>query len=1195
MKESPARIASGFCEQLLAGRQSDQLSDLERYFAAGGSVCALARKGVTGRVNEYGLDREDAEALAFRLNGLATWVLRGFIEDQLTRHEPLPSHLRQGLLALVDGPTYEGLFKPNFGNKCPSDAIEAIHSPVAYAVWLKHWSERRLVPSEASDAYALTLRRKDLDLLRIDPVTTHRVVSSVEVVSAVLEKSIADSLGGGGNLDEKLSRRRYPNGLPYHHPWTTLDELTQDLGISVGVVVRWCDPAFPYFLRALPWGDTNGHALTQAARLSPVLRQLLVEASPFPDGEQDSYFKENFAARSSIESQNLNQTFFFNQRTQLTQSGLEALLSVESFAPTLSEHALMLDARITPGHSGSVFVNNGLAEPSMFIRYGGEDTTNKIIELISEAGVYTTDRIDRLNRKVRLDNALRLPSHETDALLSAIIGAELNAEASAKGASQTQPPDYWMTGNTVRALGLFRILQEDYRCTAEEFAVFVGDISVFGRGSELSQFDRVFNRDTLSTPALLMDDGAFALVPQTEADALTVAQICGGLNIDLATYFNLAPLIADAQELTELKRSLPVLSSFYRMTRLPQLLGIAPNVAVEILKRLSGESGLVALLAQPMISANGQAEDVLTLIQRLEGWVRWCADSNLDVAWTVEHTQSVSAPTEPSPAQGRLFDLLRSQVAPALFTEAALRMAGVPPLSNDRQWTHQLLELADLHGLVIHRNDSADRPYEDYARETVERIVRQAIDRDDPQTVEQIVGVLLSSRASQRSVVQESLGVYGELSSPLALPVLTWSGSTVHEVLSYVAGGPTTVESTRDGRRDDEPGDPFLGMLVGFSYRSDVVKTLKLSAEFLALYLAIGDGVEPAPANAPFMPSALYDLTVYNRAVALSQKPESQLLDYLQVVNGLPNDLSGDGLRLVQAHTAELLAELFDWSAEEVRACADRVNPGQGYIRSLQHLDLFTRLRGFSQQSTLDASTILKMGLLAPDASFSAYQALADQVTAQLADPQRTSPLYGLHAAGDRVEIQTRIDRTELVANSNQTAQLTLTVTLAGVAQKNVNVYWASRSCRIDPPKSTTNEQGEAIVTVQAGTTMGHDLISYRLDAREPQPAVTITLGNDPSTFEFARVEGDFLVTKEKVGTDVTLRAHLHDRYGNPVAHEPVSWYLEPISSIPVLGMTNAEGIADVTFTSTTPLKVDLPTIKKDDLSLLFFPIEFIS
>jgi hypothetical protein len=960
--------------------------------------------------------------------------------------------------------------------------------------------------------------------------------------------------------------------------------------MSVGRVVQLCDPAFPYFLKALPWEDTSGHALTQAARLSPALRQIMLEASPFPGEDNDQWFKKNFGAKG-IEAQNLNQTVFFNQRTKLTQRGLEALLSVESFAPTLSDHVQTVDELITPGHAGSVFVNNGPGN-SMGITYGGDASTNKIIELIEEGAF--DDRIDRLNRKIRLDNALQLPSHETDALLTAIIAAELSPDARAGGPSATEPLDYWMTGSTIRALGLFQMLREDYRCSAEEFAAFVGEISIFGRGTELSQFDRVYNRDVLSTPPLLMDDGTFALVPETEADALTIAQICGGLNIDLATYFNLAPLIASAQGLTTLKRSRPVLSSFYRMARLPQLLGIAPNVAVEILNRLSGEAGLVALLGPPAVNtdADSAAPDALTQIQCLEGWVRWCIDNNLDVAWTLEQVKPVSAPTEPSEAQSRLFDQIRSQLGPALFTEAALRMAGVPPLSNDRQWTQQLLELVDEQGLVLHRSESADPPYEEYARAVVERVVRQVVGKNDPQTVEQIVAVLLSSRAGQRGVVQESLTVYGELTAPLALPVLTWAGSTVQEVLAYVSGRSTLQAPPSTREQDDEPGDPFLGMLDGFSGRSEVVKALKLSAEFLTLYLAIGDGVENTPATSPFTPSALYYLTVYNRAVALSQEPEAQLLDYLRLVNALPS-LSGDGLSLVQAHTAELLAELFDWSAEEVRACAKRVNVGQGYIRNLQHLDLFTRLREFSLQSTLDASTTLKMGTLLPDAPFSDYQDLANQVSARLADPDRTSPLYGLHAAGDRVEVQVTAGATELIANSNGTTQLTVTVTLAREAQKNVNIYWGSTLCPVEPSVSTTNEDGQATVTVRAGTTMGRDVISYRLDAREPQPAVTITLGNDPSSFVLARPQSDFVIQEEKVGVDVTLRALMHDMHGNPAAHETVTWRLAPL--LPVAGTTNAEGMTEVTFTSMSVIEDGItPEVMGGGTSMSFRTIHFV-
>lgn len=1188
MRDTPVRIANRFCEQLFVGRHSDQIADLELYFERGGSVCALARKGIAGLVSEYGLEREDAQALALRLNGLATWVLRRFIEEQLTRREPIPAHVRQGLLALVNGPSYSQLFVPKFDQKCPSDALEAIHSPVAYAVWLKHWSEQRLTPSEPGEAYRLTTRRPDLDKLRIDPVTANGVVTSVEVVSAVLEKSITDSLGEIANLNETLSRRRYPNGLPYHHPWTTLDEMTRDLDMSVGRVVELCDPQAPYFLRALPWGNTSDHVLTQAARLSPSLRQVMTEDRHFPSEDSDQYYRENFGLLGDIEPQNLNQSYFFNQRTKLTQSRLEALLSVELFASTVSEHAPVFgEMPVTPGHVGSVFINDGLTAPSMAMDYRAIEQLHRISET-------SHDRFDRLNRKIRLDNALQLPSHETDALLSAIIGAEATPDTLSKGVPKEKEFSYWMTGNTLRALGLFQMLKENYQCSAEEFAAFIGSVSIFGRGTELSQFDRVFNRDTLSTSPLLLDDGAFALVPATEADALTIAQICGGLNIDLATYFNLAQLIANALGLTALKRSLPVLSSFYRMARLPQILGIAPNVAVEILN-LSSADWAVALIGEPRINANTQtqAPDVLTEILRLEGWVRWCADSDLDVAWTIEHLQPIADASEPSEAQTRLFEQISTQLAPALFTEAALQMAGVPPLSNGRQWTNQLLDLADWDGLVIHRAESADRSYEDYARTVVEFVVLQAIGRQDPQIVEQIMGVLLSSRSGQHSVVQESLAVYGELTSSLALPILSWSGGTVYDVLVHVLGRTPTGDSSRANQREEAPGDPFLSMLGGFAYRSEVVKGLKLSTEFLTLYLSIGDGVERPGAAGSFTPSVLYYLSVYNRAVALSQKPESRLLDYWQLVNELPNDLSSDGLRLVQDHTAELLAELFDWSAEEVRACADRVNAGPGYIRSLVHLDVLTRLRAFALQSKLDASTTLKIGALHPDAPFYEYATLAEQAAALLAEQRRTSPLYGIHAVNDRVVVECTATGTELIANSPQTTSVTIKVSRAQVGQKNVNVYWSSTLCRVEPPISPTDAEGTATVTVHAGTTTGNDLISYRLDAREPQPGVTITLSNDPSTFEFAPLDNEIYVTEEKVGVDITLRALLQDRYGNPATNERVYWSLEPLFETPPTSLVNVDGVAEFTFTSLEPLEIEKPKVWNDNGGLLFRPIEF--
>lgn len=1171
MKLSASKIASQLCSQLVSRPQSDEFPDLAKYFEEGGSVCALARRGVAGLVSEYGLEVGEAQALALRLNGLATWLLRDFIEKQLTCTQSTPEHLRHGLLALVDGPNYRDLFTPNFAGMCPADAIEAIHSPVAYAVWLKRWSEQRLLP--AGTAYPLKTRRVDLDKLKIDPAAVYGVVSSVEVVSSVLEVSINASLQNIQDLDFELSKRRYPNGLPYHHPWTSLDEFTRDLGMSVGGVVRLCDPRFPYFLRPLEWGETSRHGLTQSARLSPGVRKIMTEQAHFPTQEQqnEAYFRDNFGLHG-LEPLNLDQAYFFNQHTKLTQAGLEALLSVELYAPTPSPHAL--DVIVKPGIAGSVFINNGATENSMKIDYKAHVKTNRITEISSAGDSPRFDKIDRLNRKIRLDNALQLPSHETDALLSAIIRAE---------STEKEPSNYWITEATLRALGLFQMLRENYQCTAEEFAVFMDGISIYGRGTELSQFDRVFNKDTLSAPPLVLDGTSFALVPVDEKDALTVLHICSGLNIDLATYFILAPLIAEAQTPSGLKRSREVLSSFHRMARLPQILGIAPGLAVEMFSLLNEGAGLSALVGQPYINADASLKpepdaDILTQIQRLEGWVRWCADSDLDVAWAVERVKPRPDPAEASEAQTSLFEQIRTQLAPSLFTESALQMAGVVQLSNGRQWTNQLLELADQDGLVIHRAESTERPYEMFAREVTKRVVNNMIGQDDPQTVEQILSVLLSCRAGQQGVVQESLAAHGQLAPPLALPVLSWSGATVYEVLTYVLRR-TSTASPSSRPRIEEPGVPFLGVLNEFIHRSEVARTLKLSPEFLTLYLTIGDGIGNAPGTEPLTPRALYYLTVYNRAVALSQKNEAQLLGYLQMANGLPG-MSGDGLRLAQDHCAELLAGIFDWSAEEVRACARRFSVSPGYIRSLEHVDLLTRLRAFALESKLDALTTLKIGQLEPDALFSAYGEVADQVAAVLADPNRTSPLMGLNAVDDQVEVICSIGSTELFANSEEKSQLTVTVKRGGTAQKSTNVYFTSTLCPIVPSSATTDENGTVTVIVHAGTTMGRDVISYRLDAREEQPAVTITLRNDPDSFSFYKLENEIYVTEEKVGNDVTLRVELLDDYENPASYESVTWALEPLFSQLVYTQTNADGVAEVTFTSLTPTEIIKPTAR---------------
>ncbi|WP_429429311.1 Tc toxin subunit A [Pseudomonas frederiksbergensis] len=1143
-------------------------------------------------MREYDLNAQQAQALLWRINGLATLVLRRFIEHELSGGEPQPANLRQGLLALVGGPTYYGLFKPNFHNMCPSDAIEAIHGPASYLVALKKWSESRL-PEGDANVLPLDGRRSDLNDLPIDTVTVNGSVSSVAVITHVLETFIKASIPEVESLDKALSLRRYPNGLPFHRPWVTLDYVAKQSAESVGSVMRLCDPQFPYFIRPAPWSAESDTAFLHASRLCPSQQELLTEPPYFPpDIINTEFYRENFGVVGAHGPGNLHQVDFFNGRTKLDRPGIEALLSIRGFVTTLSNNAPALDSGVSPvsgAYSGSVFINGGVS-PALSIR-------SSVVEFLNFFEQGSHSRFDRMNRKLRLDNWLALPSHEVDALIVAAINAESNTK---------QAPSYWMTPNTIRALGLFQELRELHQCSAEDFAAFLWQISVFGRGTQSSQFDRIFNERTLFPHPLKIDNQAFAIIPLTEADMLTVSQLRTGLGIDLETYLYLAHVVAGAFGVTELARSLPILSSFYRLVKLPRLLGISPIEGVVLLNAVGGGNWLTALGGAPRISTDkvAQTPDALSVIHALTDCVRWCRDSELSVHWVVQQVTPIIAPSRPGEAELGLFAQLRNQLPPVLFTENALMVAGVSPLPNNRLWLGALRALVDEDGLVCHFVESADQSYETHARELIDQAVRAVSGEEDNAVilaiVEKILAVLLRSRAGQRRVVQESLAVYAQLDAERVLPVLTWSGGNAYDVLAQVLErAPIAEVATTDSNL---PGDPFLGMLADFLRCSAVVLTLELSPGFLELYLKVGYdkwvGLQQAQA---FDLTTLYYLTVYRRAVKLTGKPEAQLLDYLQRVNALPDNLTGDGGRLVKARAAKLLAELFAWSTQEVSACAKRANPGEdsgnGIVRSLAHLDLLTRVRAFAERSDLDAEAILAMGTLPADDTYENYEKVADRVTASLSDAQQAIRVEDVEAVTENVLTTCTVTPASLVANKpDDFATFTVTVkNRANVPQMNVNVHWASELGLFESSMTTTGENGTATVRY-FGKSMGTEIASYELDLGKKQSAPPVVIGTDRSSLQFHKSQEP---VEPAVETHVTLSVTLMDDYANPGIGEAVNWTLQDVGATdaePFETQTNRQGVAEITFTRAVPAVVKVTAILgTGSTSVVFRNIKFVA
>ncbi|MHC8331678.1 Tc toxin subunit A [Pseudomonas sp. LB3P25] len=1185
--DTPSRLAKQFYESVFDTSERASLSALNQFFEEEGSVCVLAQKGVDGLVSEYGVSRHKAQALLERVNPLATLVLRRFIDHERTGVTGECNN-RSGWSGLVSGPTYTCLFDPKFDNLCPPQAIEAIHSPAAYAVFLGHWSQYRLGLVDDT-ALPLKGRRTDLDQLRVDVSTVNGSVSSVEVVTQVMETFIEQSIGQIQSIDKALSLRRYPNGLPFHRPWVTLDYVARQSAESVGSVRRLCDPHFPYFLHGVPWSDESDAALCLAVRLSVEQRTLLTEAPHFPPDEiNEPYFKHNFGL-VKVEPQNLFQVGIFNDRTKLDQPGIEALLSIKDFVTTLSGNVVPKFAEpISGAHSGSVFINGG-SFPAISIRF----YENRALNMFDDS---SRARIDRMNRKLRLDKWLALHSHEVDALLSAAIDAEDKAP---------ETPPCWITNNTIRALGLFQELRERYECTAEDFSAFVRHISIFGRGTQAAQFDRIFNERTLFPRPLKVDDGEFPIIPLTEAHMLTINQIRSGLGIDLETYLYLAQLIANVHGVTALRRNVPILSSFYRMVKLPRLIGITPIEAIVLLKTLGlRDSWLNALAGVPRISADqdgSKQPDVLSVIHALVDGVRWCREADLAVHWVAQHVQPIIVPARPSDAEFTLFAQLMSQIPPALLTEELLNVSGVPLLPGNRQWLDVLKALVDEKGLVLHFAESMALPYETYARDMIDRAVTAAIpdldERERLLIVEKIIGVVLRCRSGQHGVVQEGLGGYARLVSERVLLVLNWSGGSVHQVLTQVMSRSVVDEVTGARRQDsDIPDDALLALLAEFLRRSSVARTLELSPAFLRYYLEERRKHRLGQQQAQeFSLATLYHLTVYKRAQALTGKPEEQLLDYLQRVNALPDNLVGDGKTLVQNAAAKLLAELFAWSTREVLVCAFRVSPDEGLIRTVAQLDLLLRVRAFAKRSGLDAEAILAMGTLIQEGSYEHYDAVAERVTASLTEPGNPAIADDIGSVEQDVLMDVTVSPARLIANKpDQFATYTVMVkNRAGTPQKRVNVHWQSTLGRLSAPMTTTNDDGTATVRLYAGAVMGTAMAFYEQDLGEKQVGPSVDIGFDQATLDL--YDKSEVPVEPVVETLVTLSVTLLDNYHNLGADQTVEWILEPLFQPPIQTTTNRAGVAEVTFTNAEPQTVKVTAkILANGKTSLFRDIKFI-
>lgn len=1185
------RPALQMFDQLFGDEQHAQnlgLDNLKTYLEQGGSIFPLVEKGVQGLVREQRLSPDDARRFLRGANSMATYLRRQFIEQTLTGNRNATTRSSSGLLSMVDGPTYQVLIGTDFAALCPPDALESLVSPAAYLIDLLRWIRDRIKPENQEEHYQLHKRRTDLLALEVDVNAVYQSVSSVDIIVAVLEQFIAaNKPKPGQSTEDVLIEARYPNGLPYYQHWVTIDGIAQSHDLSVGDFEHRIDLAYPYFLQPDARGTNTGPGFAHATRLSPYQRQLLTEARE-SFAQRKEFFDRHFGTNDIDKYKNLSQVEFLGERTKLSSTQIEALLSIRDAAPVRSANVDYPDE--TPEkpekpeseRSGSVYINNNTA-PAVRIDDESQFRHRLTADPDEEQGF---NRYDRINQMVRLANWTGLPFDQVDALLVAAIRAVERGKPSDPAAA----PEMNISSGVVHALGLFQTLRERYECTAADFAVFIAELSVYGRGEALSLFDQIFNDRAGYREPLRLDDGTFPVTPAPGEVDLTISQLCRGLAIDPQTYYVLATTVARAHGLTDtLTRSPAIISSFYRLVRLPRLLNITPVEGVLMLSVLGGIEWVDGLAGAPRIHTVAEGlPDVLELIEAMHSCVQWCAQSDLPVLWVLQHAVAPLAAQQPSEQDQQLFEQLRNLLPTALLSNGVFLMAGVPSVGA-ADWLEFLVSYSDLldpivdaYGLVLPQRGTSEQ-YLNNVRRKIASAVESALGRVEESLRQNLIdimtGVVLQARDAQASLVKETLAVYAGVGVEQVLPILSWSNTTVYQLLQQVLEQ-TPVESEVASRKQHRNANVLLDLLAQVRWRSEVVSTLGLSAALLHEYLDYGHEAWLGQSNRHALTiRTLYYLTTLTRAFALSEQPPQKLLDYLRQVNDLP-DVTGNAMRLAQQAAAIRLANFFGWSVQEVRECIDRIDPTNlKVLKNLSQLDLLMRVRELSIETGMDALTIFLIGSLPETVDKTAY-AKAAELALLGATSERAPVAHVASELNELVSITCDVVDDNVVVANKPGELATYRVTVKNAQDQplsGVNVYWRASLGSIET--GATGIDGTLLAIYTPGKTMGTDTPVYWLDLFEPRYATSIEITFDHQTLTFPLAElspTPLGVVPE--GQEVELYALLEDGYGNRAHDSLVDWFWETVPPTkvdtatirPRQGFTDQQGLTRVFVSSET-------------------------
>ncbi|WP_416777067.1 Tc toxin subunit A [Xenorhabdus budapestensis] len=613
--------------------------------------------------------------------------------------------------------SYKTLFNDNQDIYCFPGLPEANDGPLAYLVDLYQQVQMFEKNADKKSTRLLTQRRPDIEKLLLDNTNINQTSSLLPLIIEVLAEKVKTHINNNQPLSHSLADIHYPLSLPFHFPLKQTTTVLAEKEIPLLDLIQQADSKYPNFIDDNLSTDSLQTAMMISSSLVPKLQALLLEKS---QSSQKDFFDKYYGIKGDIAEavESLERLTVFTQQTGLSSQEAELLFAVNGISEESTTHSIVTyssnvakpanaDKQFPSGANyAASYINAGKAPALYLEKTKDKDTAQDVIRI---KGV-SNDNFDRIQRFLHIQKALKLTYEQLDLLLATASKAEKQTE-------------FFITEATLRTLGVFLHFQQEYNATAEQFAAFIGHITPYTLENKRSFFDRLFNAPGLSQQAsassvLVLDNQEFDPAATEGTDALTVNQLCKGLNIDDATCQILISFVMQAQKLSKPKRSLDVVSALYRLVALPRLLRMSVKEGLGLLLLLNRDNPnyLQQLAGIPVLDKDAKVIDILDVLIAVMNATQWIKRHNLSplslnlLLTPYQSVSNITADIENIDWLKKVRSVIPS-ASDALLTEdkIASAMQGFQAKNTSVIWMTALTKLVDAKlGIVLDNVISTD-------------------------------------------------------------------------------------------------------------------------------------------------------------------------------------------------------------------------------------------------------------------------------------------------------------------------------------------------------------------------------------------------------------------------------------------------------------------------------------------------------